>query len=616
MDNLTQAIMQYITMRTDYAIMLTGEWGSGKTFYVNNVLKKEIEKHKDYIPIVISLFGVSSIEEVSTKILLETVPFFSKIKLKNWSPFAKVILRGVMSGGRLGDIDKYIDDLRGIPERLAKYERSIIIFDDFERKGEISISELTGYINALVEDESSKVVIVANENEVSELKSNTDENVLSDYHALKEKIVRSTFPFDLDFSKSLQEIIEVKYSSAFPIYRSFLDDHIELIARRFVKEANSKNLRTLSFALEIFQYVFSSIHNYNESKKEYDEIQLEKYLREMFLFTLAVCIEYRRGEFQKGDPNGIDSEKRRLIYLGERAGRPEEKTKKDFDTLFIERYFKNGNVLYFFFRSLFDFIVGKAPFQIDKAIAEIDKLAEMDTEKPEWQIYYRARSRDHFRLSNSAFEHFYHELLSYAERGLYPLYDMLNVSSYLEQMAKILDRDLDDLQQRLKKGTQALFERFEEDDPVHIDDPKENTDVVVRAVIEFSNELGEKIKTKGQKNKIDAFNRLMTQDFEKFVEEMQNENLAYKPVFNYIDVDDFRSVFDKIVKSRDNNLISKFWSLVNYRYRNSANNHAEDERGFFEEFRNILASYTLDEKTLTAELIKIMSELVGTILKA
>ena len=31
MDNITQAIMQYIDMRTDYAVMLTGEWGSGKT---------------------------------------------------------------------------------------------------------------------------------------------------------------------------------------------------------------------------------------------------------------------------------------------------------------------------------------------------------------------------------------------------------------------------------------------------------------------------------------------------------------------------------------------------------------------------------------------------------
>lgn len=168
--NTTEAVMQYITMRTDYAIMLTGAWGSGKTYYVKNVLIPEIRKYQDYQPIVISLFGVSSIEEISTKIFMETLPILSNKKIQTSSQIGKIALRGIMSAFRLGDIEKYIGDIGPILSNLTKNGKLVVFFDDFERKGNISLSELTGYINALVEDENSKVVLIANEDEITELK--------------------------------------------------------------------------------------------------------------------------------------------------------------------------------------------------------------------------------------------------------------------------------------------------------------------------------------------------------------------------------------------------------------------------------------------------------------
>ena len=44
---------------TDYALLIDGKWGSGKTYYVKNILIPLIEKDKKYKPIYISLNGLN-----------------------------------------------------------------------------------------------------------------------------------------------------------------------------------------------------------------------------------------------------------------------------------------------------------------------------------------------------------------------------------------------------------------------------------------------------------------------------------------------------------------------------------------------------------------------------
>jgi deoxyadenosine/deoxycytidine kinase len=57
-------------MDTNNAIMLNGNWGAGKTYYFKNILKDKISKtpvfkeiSKNYRPILVSLFGLKSVEE-------------------------------------------------------------------------------------------------------------------------------------------------------------------------------------------------------------------------------------------------------------------------------------------------------------------------------------------------------------------------------------------------------------------------------------------------------------------------------------------------------------------------------------------------------------------------
>ncbi|AZA79314.1 hypothetical protein EG347_18300 [Chryseobacterium sp. G0186] len=68
MTHLDGIIKFYLQNETNNSLLITGDWGVGKTYYYKNILEKEIEtfptyfdNKKKYKSIVVSLFGISSI---------------------------------------------------------------------------------------------------------------------------------------------------------------------------------------------------------------------------------------------------------------------------------------------------------------------------------------------------------------------------------------------------------------------------------------------------------------------------------------------------------------------------------------------------------------------------
>ena len=58
--------------KTHTAIMLTGEWGSGKTYYVENVLAPFLKNDNDKNRcIIISLYGLENISDINKSIYME-----------------------------------------------------------------------------------------------------------------------------------------------------------------------------------------------------------------------------------------------------------------------------------------------------------------------------------------------------------------------------------------------------------------------------------------------------------------------------------------------------------------------------------------------------------------
>ena len=60
-----------INDKTKSAIMLIGGWGTGKSYYIQNVLKPYLNDKRAKSCIIVSLYGLNELKEISKSIYLE-----------------------------------------------------------------------------------------------------------------------------------------------------------------------------------------------------------------------------------------------------------------------------------------------------------------------------------------------------------------------------------------------------------------------------------------------------------------------------------------------------------------------------------------------------------------
>lgn len=79
-DEIINIILRYIDENIyNYAVMIDGEWGCGKTYFVRKTLIPAIAEYEEDKPedkkrriIYTSLYGVNSVDEISKQIILNT----------------------------------------------------------------------------------------------------------------------------------------------------------------------------------------------------------------------------------------------------------------------------------------------------------------------------------------------------------------------------------------------------------------------------------------------------------------------------------------------------------------------------------------------------------------
>lgn len=231
-DEMNSFILNYIKNDiTGRAIMLTGEWGSGKSYYVKNTLKpfledNEADKHKC---VIVSLYGLSDISEISKSIYIElrTIKKVSSSETETTAKaVGKIVCKTILNGlvGKIGfDIGSINDkDLQEIYESVDLTGK-LIVLEDIERT-QIDIIELLGYINNMCENDGVKVLLVTNESELihysieeipaqehsfgkNEYKKVYSEKSLK-YLKAKEKSISDTLQFHADFQKTINSIID------------------------------------------------------------------------------------------------------------------------------------------------------------------------------------------------------------------------------------------------------------------------------------------------------------------------------------------------------------------------------------------------------------------------
>lgn len=334
-----------------YAVLLNGSWGSGKTHFIEEYIKKLEEKYelnkKDKTtkykkPVYVSLYGLSNISEVKNKIAL------SLIKNKKIKQLMPVLDVGIEIGSDLVSKNTFIQNsdskLNRIIKAFHKIDNLIIFFDDLERCN-ININAVLGYINELVEHNNIKVILVADESKIGkvnfeknvELKymialsdkiKYSSENKTNDVNKLltKEEIVKRTkqlFDKDKIYGEMKEKLIgKIVYYRANieDVYNVFVNNIItnqeaketairikEKILKQF-EDNNYYNLRTLQF---IFQ-AFNRIVDETISIIDLEDIKYN-YLNDLLSYCTIKSIKLKQGE---NTYNWEQNQKFGTVYLG------------------------------------------------------------------------------------------------------------------------------------------------------------------------------------------------------------------------------------------------------------------------------------------------------------
>lgn len=181
---IVNAVRCYIQDKNaKYAILIDGEWGSGKTYLyenhlVNAINLNEMGKNDPKYNVYISLYGISTLDSLAKQLVMNYVTY---VKLnadeKNKSKLKKI-------GGIIGTISSafsfsigpvssgFADIINGI-ESSIEVKNMVICFDDLERCT-IPINEFLGFVNNLIEHCNCKVLILADEKNIGKIYANTN----------------------------------------------------------------------------------------------------------------------------------------------------------------------------------------------------------------------------------------------------------------------------------------------------------------------------------------------------------------------------------------------------------------------------------------------------------
>lgn len=181
----------------NYAVMIDGDWGCGKTYFVKHGLTDAIHEHekgseKPRKPLYISLYGHKSILDIQDAIAIHlhasgknsNKSFWGKIgKSKNVEHSLQSVLALAKAARDIFAPGASIFEFENIWRDLKNY---IFIFDDVERC-DCPLNEVFGFVNGLVEHSGVKVILVANEKEI-QLKELLESKELQYLVALNEQI--------------------------------------------------------------------------------------------------------------------------------------------------------------------------------------------------------------------------------------------------------------------------------------------------------------------------------------------------------------------------------------------------------------------------------------------
>ena len=298
---ILSVIKDYIQNRNiNQALMITGEWGCGKSYFVKKSVKEYLRKNgildnRNYI--VFSLYGINNLADFKTS-------FYDKIFIYQYLGESNKARKTKNICERLfNSVSSTIDTSAiGVPVKinlaelihksdLVQLERCIFVFDDIERC-ELSATELWGFINKLTENRGIPVITVANESKILEKDSDK-------YKTEKEKTVYCTLAFSYEIANIFDELVN-EYEEK--DIREYVSSNKEIILEE-ISRRHPNNIRTLKFVLAVLVNLLREIYkledkSFLEHRELYDRFLKYIVLRAIqYKVNPKVELDWRNDDF-------------------------------------------------------------------------------------------------------------------------------------------------------------------------------------------------------------------------------------------------------------------------------------------------------------------------------
>ena len=572
MDDLIESILDYVRSDyTDYAIMINGEWGSGKTYFWNNQVKKKIESlklnGKRFTTIYMSLYGISNLEEISKKIFMETSQLMDRNLRKYMNANGQTTIpedakTGIDMANFFGNSSNggKLDY-----EEFFSTDDKVLCFDDLERAN-VDVIDILGYINNFVEHDHIKTIIICNEKELStkiknsnlEMKTfiatylldkqgelnKTDKPMVEkiqekiehvfdkaiDYERIKEKLVGETFEYAPQFDYIINGIL-MRFESNRDLIR-FLRENTELIISTF-KKSGTRNLRILKHALNDFSKIYEEVNKFFPNTNN-------RVMQTMLIFTIAVSFEIKAGKITKEKFKNIkDNEEYKSILVSSRVLMDNRQFYiKEFDG----NYYYNFKADYRFFKFI-EYYVRTRIFDMKLFKSEMEIVNASPKEK-KIPAYKKILVEEYWKVPDDQFGKIVDEILEEVKKGELELIDIVKLFEYFLYFSKsgLITNDIITLKAVFLNGMNlaSLHSKYcpnveEELGKVIIRDNTANySEEEMKDVLDRFAKLNEQLLEKEYKEKADEIFKCIPMKMEQFYERFDKE-CTNIPILKYYD---------------------------------------------------------------------------------
>ena len=620
---IIEGISNYLEMKTTGALMITGHWGCGKTYFIKNEVIPYTQKVLGKKLIMVSLFGINDLSEIPERVLYAYWDAYGKDKTGfNLGRVADVIAKMADSIPKLKeyvDIDKILGRGQGIYKLIPN--DVIICLDDLERVVDsIDINNVLGVINELVENLEYKVIVIANEGFIKN-------NEL----IFKEKVVEKTLVFIPNIINIYQGIVLSYKDERFTSY--MLEIAVKLIDSKnalYIKSESYRkhvsNIRILKFAIEHFYCVFS----YYEKHKDITSENIVSKLNNYWAFILAISIEYKLNNISYEDDKTLskyvhnalakfdfDESEEDISFEDEienTISKEEQEQKENIDSnfqkIFYKRYFITQDELPIFHPQLYAFITGAITPDFEKLDSEMDNTLTQ---------FVRSTSPAHELLSsfmngiwgfsNEEAETRLNDLFVFVTEGQFDDYlSYLNASLYLLNYNELFSKTTEEIITGIQNGIKIYSDKIEITYFM-----KSNLRMVeshispsVKIIYDYIDTLISQKEEQQDKKEQELVERNFIENIKSVVEDCMC--IPYGTTPKYVNYPILKYIRKKTIIDKINNAepIDIYWlfTLLHERYEKGLPEIAKEEIPFLLSLKDAIDQLDIDSPKLSNVLIK------------